>query len=58
MANHQDPHPLAAEGGAAPQAAIEGDGLDQLFDLMCVIEQLCPEWPPREITKDGDYWLL
>jgi hypothetical protein len=51
-------YPLVAEGGAAYKVDPSRDPFEALDDLMTVLEALCPVWPPREITKDGDSWLL
>ena len=51
-------HPIVAEGGVPYKAETDRNPFDALMDLMIVVEALCPTWPPRETTKDGDYWLL
>jgi hypothetical protein len=51
-------YPFVAEGGVAYQVSPNRDPFEALDDLMTVVEALCPVWPAREITKDGDYWLL
>jgi hypothetical protein len=50
--------PFVAEGGVPYTPDLSRDPFEALDDLMAVVEALCPKWPPREITKDGDYWLL
>ena len=34
------------------------DPFAAFFDLMLVVEELCPVWPARETTREGDHWLL
>jgi len=50
--------PFIAEGGVAYTADVTRDPFEALDDLMTVVEALCPVWPPRGPTKDGDYWLI
>ena len=52
------PHLIVAEGGVPYKANTDRDPFEALMDLMIVVEALCPTWPLRETTKDGDYWLL
>jgi hypothetical protein len=50
--------PLAAEGGIPGSPPRTGDPYEALDDLMVVIEQLCPRWPPRGTFKADGLWLL
>jgi hypothetical protein len=46
--------PIAAGGGVIPPAATPADPFQALDDLMAVIEELCPVWPPRPtFTKES-----
>jgi hypothetical protein len=50
--------PFIAEGSVPYSPDPNRDWFEALDDLMTVVEALCPTWPPREITKEGKYWLL
>ena len=39
--------PLVAEGGVTSPVAAPADPFQALDDLMAVVEELCPVWPPR-----------
>lgn len=41
-----DKFPLLAEGGMPCRIVLRGDPLEAFFDLMEVVEMLCPQWPP------------
>lgn len=41
--------PIVADGGVAPALAAPADPFQALDDLMAVVEELCPVWPPRPI---------
>ena len=49
---------FVAEGGLPYAPNTTRDPFEALNDLMILVEALSPTWPPREITKDGKYWLL
>ncbi len=51
-----DPHPLAADGGIACKIRNE-DPFARFFELMEVVEALCPKWPEREHKIDGIFLL-
>ncbi len=53
----QRPH-FVAEGGVPYSPDTDRDPFEALNDLMLLVEALSPTWPPREITKDGQYWRL
>ena len=40
-------HVLFADGGLQTVVSSDRDPFEALDDLMMVVEQLCPEWPPR-----------
>lgn len=45
--------PMVAEGGLRPQSvAAPVDPFKVLDDLMAVIEELCPVWPPRATFRN------
>ena len=56
--------PLFADAGITtdPQRPADApsaeDQFAAFFDLMAVVEELCPVWPPREPFRDGGIWLL
>jgi hypothetical protein len=50
--------PLVGSGGMQSRPTVQGDPYMALDDLMVVIEQLCPVWPPRELFKSAGLWLL
>ena len=52
-----DKFPLLAEGGVPYTVVPEGDPLVAFFDLMEVVEMLCPQWPPREPLHGTDFRL-
>ncbi len=49
-----DAAPLASSGGKQFQPKSRGDFSD-LFELMEVIEALCPVWPRRPIRTGSDF---
>ena len=51
-----DQAPLAADGGI-PFRPRNGDPFARFFELMEVIEVLCPKWPPREHRIEGVFLL-
>lgn len=50
--------PLAAEGGVRVTPELPGDPYRVLDDLMAVIEQLCPQWPERDVFRHESQNLL
>jgi hypothetical protein len=50
--------PLTGSGGLQTRPTVHGDPYVALDDLMVVVEQLCPKWPPRELFKSTGLWLL
>ena len=56
--------PLFTDGGmdTGPVAAADPtqpeDRFAAFFDLMVLVEELCPVWPRREPFRDGGIWLL
>ena len=48
MSDRDSKYPLLAEGGMPYRVIPQGDPLEAFFDLMEVVEMLCPQWPPRE----------
>jgi Aminoglycoside-2''-adenylyltransferase len=51
--------PFAAEGGLPPQPAESGpEAFEALFDMMRVVESLCPTWPDRPTFAGSDRFLL
>jgi hypothetical protein len=52
------PEPLlVGEGGVQHRPSIEGDSLNSLFELMEVVEALCPVWPTGPTTRGADFKL-
>ncbi|MGE0581040.1 MAG: hypothetical protein AB7P31_02710 [Steroidobacteraceae bacterium] len=51
-------HPSLMAGSGARCGSTERDPYETLDDLMCVIEELCPRWPPRPIHDEGTALLL
>jgi hypothetical protein len=49
---------LVAEGGVQRAAADRREPFQVLFELMVVIEALCPVWPQREVFRDGGQMKL
>lgn len=43
---------FAADGGLDAPMPPPADPLQALDDLMAVIEELCPVWPPRDTFKN------
>lgn len=41
--------PIIGNAGVAPAVAPPADPFQALDDLMVVVEELCPVWPPRPI---------
>ena len=56
LANDNDPHPFAADGGIERTFRNE-DPVARWIELMEVVEALCPKWPPREHKIDGVFLL-
>lgn len=55
----QVPTPFATEGGLPPRPADpDRDSLRALFDLMLVVESLCPTWPERPTFAGSERFLL
>src|SRR5690606_5357006 len=53
------PQPLIEDGGLpAGRDVSERDPFEQLDDLMCVIEALCPTWPARPTFRDCRIFLI
>jgi hypothetical protein len=50
--------PLAAEGGVRVSTERPDDPYQVLDDLMAVVEQLCPQWPQRDIFRYESQNLL
>jgi hypothetical protein len=50
--------PLVGSGGVKTRPTVHGDPYKALDDLMVVVEQLCPVWPPRELFSSTGLWLL
>lgn len=50
--------PFAAEGGVHVPQEQTADPYRVLDDLMAVIEQLCPQWPEREVFRNQSRNLL
>lgn len=58
QSDRPDPFPIAADGGFEGPVPDTRDPYEILDDMMAVVEQLCPEFPEREIFKtDGDWRL-
>ena len=51
-----DEAPLAADGGI-PFRPRNDDPFARFFELMEVVEALCPKWPPREHKIEGVFLL-
>jgi hypothetical protein len=51
-----DEAPLAADGGI-PFRPRNDDAFARFFELMEVVEMLCPKWPEREHRIDGIFLL-
>ncbi len=50
---------IAADvGSTAAERNAERDPYQVLEELMCVVEALCPTWPPREISSGSEKYLL
>lgn len=56
--NKFNDQPLLGEGGITHPAVPLTDPFAALFDLMVVVEALCPKWPQREPFKEGSQWKL
>ncbi|HTQ37213.1 MAG TPA: hypothetical protein VMH77_09270 [Steroidobacteraceae bacterium] len=53
------PTPFAADGGLPPRQIDPGrDAFQALFDLMVVVEALCPVWPERPAFTGSERFLL
>jgi hypothetical protein len=54
------PLPFAGRGagGVTGAAVSEREPYEALDDLMCVVEALCPQWPPRGIFQGSGKFLL
>jgi hypothetical protein len=50
--------PIVAGGGVTTPQAVLADPYQALDDLMVVIEELCPVWPPRPTFADESTYLL
>jgi hypothetical protein len=50
--------PLAAEGGVRVPPEQPADPYRVLDDLMAVVEQLCPQWPERDVFRHENLNLL
>jgi hypothetical protein len=50
--------PLFEEGGMTVPLRSERDPYELLDDLMVVVEQLCPVWPPRGPFSSTGSWTL
>jgi hypothetical protein len=48
--------PFASDGGIA-YVPNNDDGFAKFFELMEVVEALCPTWPEREHKIDGIFLL-
>jgi hypothetical protein len=44
--------PFAADGGLDAPMAPPSDPFQALDELMAVVEELCPVWPPRDTFKN------
>jgi len=49
---------IAGSGGPAIDVIDTRDPYEILDDLMCVVEELCPEWPDRPGFSTSGTWLL
>ena len=49
---------LFAQAGITAGPSRPSDPFVAFFDLMGVVEELCPVWPQREPPRDGGIWLL
>lgn len=53
------PTPFTADGGLpAPPAGNGTEPFRALFDLMVVVEALCPRWPERPTFEGSTRFLL
>jgi hypothetical protein len=43
---------------AATEKTDEREPFAVFDDLMCVVEALCPIWPPRELASGAEKYLL
>ena len=50
--------PIIAAGGVTVPPAVPADPYRALEELMAVIEELCPVWPPRPPFADDSSYLL
>lgn len=50
--------PFAAGGGIDLPVDTDRDPFEVLDDLMCVVEALCPSWPPRPLFSDSGEFRL
>jgi hypothetical protein len=50
--------PLAAGGGVRDLPERPADPYRELDDLMAVVEQLCPQWPERDVFRHEHLNLL
>jgi hypothetical protein len=50
--------PIAAGGGVTVPIFAKREPYEALDDLMCVVESLCPRWPPRGIFRDAGKFRL
>lgn len=51
------PAVLVADGGVQHHSRVQGDPMAALFELMEVVEALCPEWPEAPITLGTNFRL-
>jgi hypothetical protein len=51
-----DDAPFAADGGITFQQRND-DPFAKFFELMELVEMLCPKWPARETKIDGTFLL-
>jgi hypothetical protein len=50
--------PISAGGGISAPEAVLDDPYRALDELMAVVEELCPVWPPRPTFADGSNYRL
>ena len=50
--------PLFADAGIKADLPRPQDPFAAFFDLMAVVEELCPVWPQRKPFRNGGLWLL